>query len=209
MEDNTIQFPSRDGSAGMPSDRSGTKYSNEAYQAEKEAKAQAKQRKEMEKVMASPVTRGELNQSIVRMYATMEKLAQELRATQLRLEATIRMASDKGVYDKDEFVKYVREQVEWNKKIDELNAADTPLPLSQMIHEVAEWNNLHGLKIVWQHVSLDRRLFNDETLTLEEKLSIAAEMDMPEAFIQDLRAKDLNEAQISEEVLAGTETPVE
>jgi hypothetical protein len=124
------------------------------------------------------------------MYAGMEKLAQELRVTQIRLETAIRVMTNKGVMSKEMFRNEVQEQVAWNSMIDTLTRKDESLPVQSVVKQVMDWNNQHELKISWQHIDLAARIMKEEGLTLEEKLMIAADMDMPEAFIQDLRAKE-------------------
>jgi len=160
-------------------------------QAQKEQRGKDKERKEAEKVLSAPITAQTFQRGMLQMYSAMEKLAQELRANQLRLEATMRLLYDKNLMTPLDTEKYVRDQIEWNRFIDSLATSQPPVPIHGLVAQINEWNNTHDLKIVWQHVDLGVRLLEEEGMTLEEKLMVAADMDMPEAFIQALREKEL------------------
>ena len=210
MSDNVVDFPNR--GTGMPQDRSGNMSAKEQYKLEREAKAKAKKQKETAQLLNSPVTVQQFNESMMRMYAGLEKVAQEVRVTQIRLETAIRVMTNKGVMSKELFKQEVQEQVGWNSLIDALTRRDETIPIHQVVKQVSEWNNEHELKISWQHIDLGARLIKEESITLEEKLMIAAEMEMPEAFIQALRDKEYNassEEKMLDTVQEGFVTPEE
>ena len=173
-------------------------------QQQKEERAKKKEQKKAEEVLYAPITAQTFQRGMLQMYSAMEKLAQEIRANQLRLEATMRLMYDKNLMTPADTEKYVKGQIEWNRFIDSLATAEPPVPIAGLVSQINEWNNTHELKISWQHVDLAVRLLDEDGMTLEEKLMVAADMDMPEAFIQALREKErgTEDPATSAEVLA-------
>lgn len=189
---NVIPFAREDGS-GMPSDRSGSSFS-ERWNKEKQAKKSDKQREEFIKAMQQPVSKGEYQRAMFQVFGSMEKVVAEFRKLAVMNEALRRVLYTQGTITKEDYERETQNQYDWNTKIDEiLRAIDAKTPLNEVVRLVSDWNNTKDLKITWQHIDLAVHIINDEGLTLEEKLQIAADMEMPEVFLEDLRTRDTAE----------------
>lgn len=195
QDDNIVPFTPPDRSGEMPSDRSGNRAARRALtrQEQKEARAQQEEAKKIQRQLAQPVTQQQFQQQMMRMLALFNALENENRKLNLTLQAVKRILVDRGVYTVDEFKKEAEVQIAWNNQITDILrgfGSKPQLPIREACALIHQWNESEAgakLKIDWNHVDLAPRLLDDETLTTEEKIEIAAEMDMPEQFIEGLR----------------------
>jgi hypothetical protein len=161
----------------------------ERYAQEKEAKKKKKEQEEMTKAMGMPVTQIEFHKRLMGIFAGMEKLAGEIRALGVRGEGLLQLLFDNNVITREDFVAYSQMQVDWNAQIDTMTRAldQGEVELREIVRQLTDWNEANQLKITWHHLDLAPRIMKDEILTMEEKLLIASELDMPERFIEELR----------------------
>ncbi len=155
-----------------------------------EEREQFHEQERLRKEFNSPVTKGELSQIAMQFFSSLEKMAGEYRKLAIRHESTQRVLVAKGLITKEEYEDAAREQVVWNQAIDAVISAYGQVPISDLINQVRQYNDnpANTLKIEWHHIDLAPRLIQDEGMTLEDKLLLATELDMPENFIDQLRA---------------------
>jgi hypothetical protein len=174
-------------------DRSGNvNPAKERYAAEKQAKKEAKEREKMQQVMSSPASRAELQQLAFRNYAALEKMAAEVRRITIQHESMLRVLLENGALTQEQFEKHAQEQIEWNQFVDGIRQAYGSVPLRDLVAQVRDFNTRATLKVEWHHIDIAPHLLQDDALTLEDKLLIAAELEMPEKFIEVLRGKDMD-----------------
>lgn len=194
-QDNVVSF--RDGT-GMPPDRSGSgapprKKLSEIRAEEKAAKQSKKQRDEFERALQTPITKAEFQRAMFNVFGSMEKVASEFRKLVVRNEAMQALLYKNGTITREDYEAAAQSQWEWNAQIDAIiNMYDTH-PLNEVVKVVSDWNNTHDTKIQWQHIDIAPRILSTEDVTLEEKLQIAADLEMPEPFIAEVRRRSQNE----------------
>ena len=192
-DSNVVNF--RDGS-NMPADRSGKtgpierKPLSQIRAEEKAAKAEKRQREEYEAKLAQPLTRAEFQRAMFNIFGSMEKVASEFRKLVVRNEALQSLLYKNGTITREDYETAAQAQWEWNSQIDAIINMYDAQPLNEVVRVVADWNNTHETKIEWIHIDIAPRLLAAEDLTLEEKLQIASDLNMPEAFINELRRRE-------------------
>jgi hypothetical protein len=199
MEDNNvnvIQFPDRSGS-GMPMDRSGAMDAPLRRKSLKEQRAEEKQAKEAKKeqerisaLLESPVTKKEFQRAMFNIFGSMEKVVAEFRKLAVMNEALRTLLYSQGTITREDYEAYTGRFVAWNAKIDAILQSYGTTPLNEIVKAVSDWNNQNELKIEWQHIDIAPRILADESITLEDKLLIATDLNMPEPFIQELRNRE-------------------
>lgn len=150
------------------------------------------------KAFHEPITRGEavaINRGMNETYKNMyERVSQDLRRALVSQQALLRVLVDKGIIDKADFEAAARFQLEWNAQVNQIcRGLDTEtITLRDAIQDIRVWNENpgHPLKINAHHIDLPQRLLNDEGHTLEEKLMIAQEFDLPQGFLDAARARE-------------------
>ena len=175
----------------MPTDRSGG-ISRQAQRAkqredEKAIRSHAVQQEEYKRAMAKPVTQEVFQKALFNVFSAMEKVMAQLRKSGTRHEATQKLMLQKGVFTNEEYEAVYTQLAEWNEKIDTTITSFSSTPIQDVVKSVRDWNNTHELQIEWTHFDLAPRLLADTTLLLEEKLMLAAEMNMPQPYIDHLR----------------------
>lgn len=183
------------GARVMPFDRSGgTGITRQQKRAEDRRQAKVAQQEitrqiEMKKMFKQPVPRGEFQNTVYNLLGGIEKMSAEFKKLTLRTEALIRASIATGVLTAEEFDRQFDAQNQFNSFVDSVTDRYAPKPVDQVIQQVRDYNSnpLNEIKVQWQHIDLAPRLRQDQNLTLEEKLMIAAEFEMPEPFIQGLR----------------------
>lgn len=155
-----------------------------------EEREQSSEHERLRKEFNSPVTKGELSQIAMQFFASLEKMAGEYRKLAIRHESTQRVLVAKGLITKEEYEAAAREQVVWNQTIDAVISGYGQVPITDLINQVRQYNAnpANTLKVEWHHIDLAPRLLQDEGMTLEDKLLLAKELDMPEQFIDQIRA---------------------
>jgi hypothetical protein len=183
----------------MPFDRGGNpiepierKKLSEIRAEEKEQKRKQREAEQVQQLLAQPVTKRDFQRAMFNVFGSLEKVVAEFRKLAVRNEALQSLLLEQGTITKDDYERFAIEQSQWNQQIDEIINAYETTPLNEVVKIVNAWNATHErLQIGWQHIDLAPRLLNSETLTLEEKLQIAADMQMPDPFIDELRKQNI------------------
>jgi hypothetical protein len=138
------------------------------------------------------VTRGELQEVIMSTLTMYDKMASEVRRLLISNQALLRLLVTSGQVDEEEYKTQARIQIEWNSFVNNIVKAYGEVPLRDLVTQVRDWNanpeNI--LKVDAHHIDLAKHLLDDEGMTLEEKLLLAQEMELPENFLSALRNKE-------------------